>query len=132
MRLSEEQYKEMCHDMDQISNQNRYWYNEYLKEHNKSEELSNKLKSKKFLGSKLTWKELKQKAIKYGYVLVKKVPWEREQECLVNDKGYAFYRDGTVEIECSTDDNLCGRPIFHNRTCREMNIIMEAVKCERG
>ena len=76
----------------------------------------------------MEWSELKEEAKKMGYHLVKKIPWEREQECLVNDSGFAFYRDGTCEFETSRNDNLCGEPFVRDRTISQMLAIMKALQ----
>ena len=76
----------------------------------------------------MTWKELCKKAKEIGYSLVKKIPYEREQECLVSNVGYAFYRDGTCEFDCDPHNNLCGCPFAENRTFGEMYHIMKGLE----
>ena len=76
----------------------------------------------------MTWNELKEKAKEMGYKLVVKIPCERKQQRLVNDKGYAFYRDGTCEYETSMDDELCGRPFAYDRSIKQMLMIMRGLE----
>ena len=76
----------------------------------------------------MDWIELKEEAKKMGYKIVKKAPYGIEIEAYVNKKGYAFYRDGTVEFDCDMDNNLCGIPITNNRTISKMFAIMKALQ----
>ena len=76
----------------------------------------------------MTWEELKEEAKKMGYYLVKKVPYDRNVDCLVNEEGFAFYRDGTCEFDCNPDDNLCGEPFVETRKPDQMLAIMKALQ----
>jgi len=62
----------------------------------------------------MTFEELKEKAKKTGYSVVVKYPYDKESECITNGE-YGFYPDGTVEYECSDENDYCGRPFAENR-----------------
>jgi hypothetical protein len=76
----------------------------------------------------MTWDELKEKAKELGYKEVEKLPFDKIVIALVNKKGLAFYRSGTIEYDCDNDTLLCGRPIAFRRTYEQMYAIMGALK----
>lgn len=75
----------------------------------------------------MTWEELVEKAKELGYKITTRIPYSEPEECLLNEEGFAFYKDGTCEYDCE-DDIFCGCPFVYGRTPEQMLMIMEALK----